>query len=148
MPPRGDNDHSPSFWTGQLPCETQSGGLVLLLAEDEPLIQMMTQDALEAAGYHVIAVGNGADAERALAGRDFAALITDIRLGPGPDGWQLAQRARELYPTLPVVYATANNAAQWPVHGVADSILVQKPYSGREIVASVAVLLQGPAGHG
>jgi DNA-binding response OmpR family regulator len=118
-----------------------SAETILLLVEDEPLILMMTQDALEAAGYRVIAVGNVADAERALAGDSLAGLITDIQLGPGPDGWELAERARAFDPSLPVVYATANNAAQWPIHGVADSVLVQKPYSAAEIVASVAALL-------
>jgi DNA-binding response OmpR family regulator len=129
------------------PRHTHSSQHILLVVEDEPLIQMMTQDALEAAGYRVIVVGNGLDAERALSGGDFAALITDIRLGSGPDGWELGQRAREHCPDLPVVYATGNNPSQWPLHGVAHSVLVQKPYSAAEIVASVGGLLNGPAGH-
>lgn len=141
------SDLPPRQWASIAQRHTHSSHPILLLVEDEPLIQMMTQDALETAGYRVIVVGNGLDAERALTGRDFAALITDIRLGSGLDGWELAQRARELYPDLPVVYATGNNPAQWPVHGVADSVLVQKPYSEAEIVASVGFLLNGPAGY-
>ncbi len=141
------SDLPPLQWASIGPCHTHSSQLILLLVEDEPLIQMMTQDALEAAGYGVIAVGNAVDAERSLAKCEVAGLITDIRLGSGPDGWELAQRARELYPTLPVIYATGNNAAQWPVHGVADSVLVQKPYSSAEIVAGIALLLDGSAGH-
>jgi DNA-binding response OmpR family regulator len=126
----------------------QRTGPVLLVVEDEPLILMMTQDALEASGYRVIAVGNGADAELALAGRSIAGLITDIRLGSGPNGWELAERARELEPTLPVVYATADKAAHWPVHGVTDSIMLQKPFSAAEIVSSVRAVLEGQTERG
>jgi CheY-like chemotaxis protein len=117
------------------------GNTLVLLAEDEPLIQMMMQDALEAAGYAVVAASTGAEAEAALASLPVCGLITDVRLGAAPDGWTLARHAREMNPHLPVIYATGNTAAEWPVQGVCDSVLIEKPYASEQVVSAIGALL-------
>jgi hypothetical protein len=43
----------------------------------------------------------------------FNGLITDINLGKGPDGWEVARRAREFIPTLLVVYMSGHGAVDW-----------------------------------
>jgi len=117
--------------------------VTLLLAEDEPLVLLSTQDALEAGGYRVLPATSGAEAldilEREI--ERISGLITDVRLGEGPDGWELARRARELRPDLPVVYATADGATDWPVQGVPHSLLIQKPYSPAQPVTCISTLL-------
>ena len=45
-------------------------------------------------------------------------MLTDIRLGAGPDGWSVANRARELNPDMPLVYMSGDSAHQWTEHGV------------------------------
>jgi hypothetical protein len=37
-------------------------------------------------------------------------MITNISLGVGADGWDVARRARELTPELPVVYMSGASA--------------------------------------
>ncbi|HWH17807.1 MAG TPA: response regulator [Allosphingosinicella sp.] len=117
--------------------------ILLLLAEDEPLILLATQDALQSGGYSVVAAENGTEALAALESRieELSGLITDIRLGPGPDGWELARRARELKPDLPVLYATADSAHDWPVQGVPKSLVIQKPYAPAQALTAISTLL-------
>jgi DNA-binding response OmpR family regulator len=88
---------------------------MLLLVEDEPLIQLDLKDALTEAGFEVVEVTDGgkalaeldADAER------FQAVVTDIRLGAGPNGWEVGRHARELVPTMAVIYMSGDSADDW-----------------------------------
>ncbi len=66
-------------------------GVLLLVVEDEPLILLSVQDALEAGGYTVLTAAHGAEAIQVLDNRsgEISGLLTDIKLGTGPDGWQL-----------------------------------------------------------
>src|SRR4051812_27890350 len=86
---------------------------VVLLVEDEPLVLLVAQDALEAGGYKVVPVQISSEALDVLDSRigELSGLVTDIRLPGGPDGWEIARHARELKPDLPVVYTTADSAA-------------------------------------
>ena len=120
---------------------------VLLLVEDEHLILMVAEEALEAGGYAVIVAGDGAEALSTLNARsgEFAGLITDVRLGAGPDGWEVARHARELQADLPIVYMTGDSAADWPVNGVPNSIVVQKPFAPAQLVTAVSTLITAVA---
>jgi CheY-like chemotaxis protein len=115
----------------------------LLVVEDEPLILVAAQDALEAGGFQVVAAGDGAEGLRLLGERigDIAGLITDIRLGGGHSGWDLARHARSLRPELPIVYTTGDSAHEWPVKGVPKSILIQKPYADAQLLTAISGLL-------
>ena len=69
-------------------------------------------------------------------------LVLDIKLGTdGIKGWDVARRARAVNPALPVVYITGGNADEWSVHGVPDSILLNKPFAPAQLVTAVAQLL-------
>jgi CheY-like chemotaxis protein len=116
---------------------------ILLLVEDDPLVMLVAQEALESGGYTVVSVAGGAEALAALdAGKtEFAGIVTDIRMGPGPDGWDVARHARELKPDVPVVYVSGDSAAEWPVHGVPKSVIVQKPYAPSQLLTAVSTLM-------
>ena len=120
-----------------------SNEILLLLAEDEPLVLLSTQDALEGGGFTVVTAVNGTEAVALVERRieDFAGIITDIRLGEGPSGWEVATRARELKPDIAVVYATADSAHEWSAHGVPKSVMVQKPYAAAQIITAISTLL-------
>ena len=64
-------------------------------------------------------------------------LITDINLGPPPSGWDVARRARELNEGLAVVYVSGDSAHGWTLHGVPQSLLLQKPFTATQIVAAL-----------
>ena len=43
----------------------------------------------------------------------FKGLITDIRLGNGQSGWEVAKHLRQANPTIPVVYMSGDSAIHW-----------------------------------
>ena len=70
----------------------------------------------------------------------FRAVATDIKLGPGPDGWEIARCVRELVPTMPVVYMTGDTAQEWASKGVPGSIILAKPFAPAQLVTAIATL--------
>jgi DNA-binding response OmpR family regulator len=59
----------------------------------------------------------------------------------GPSGWEIGRRARELTPTLPVIYMSGDSAHEWSAHGVPQSIMLQKPFALAQLVTAVTTLL-------
>lgn len=116
---------------------------IVLVVEDKPLIGLTVQDALGEAGYDVRLMAQSVDALHELesAAEVHSALVTDIRLQGGKDGWQVARRARELNPTLPVVYMSGDSALDHSSQGVPQSIMVQKPFAAAQIVTAVSTLI-------
>jgi CheY-like chemotaxis protein len=116
---------------------------IILLVEDEPLVLLVAQDALEAGGFTVLPVQTASEALSALDSKsaDLSGLVTDIRLPGGADGWEIARHARELRADLPVVYTTADSASEWPAQGVPNSVVIQKPYAGAQLLTAISTLM-------
>jgi CheY-like chemotaxis protein len=117
--------------------------IVVLVAEDEPTIKMVMEVALTDGGFSVLTAGSGADAMELLESRpeELRALVTDIRLGMGPDGWDLAHRARELNGQIAVVYVTGDSVDDWPANGVPKSVVIQKPFAEAQLLTALSTLL-------
>ncbi|HWI86389.1 MAG TPA: response regulator [Sphingomonas sp.] len=116
----------------------------LLLVEDGPLALLSAQAALEEAGHRVIAARHGMSALLAL-DQPLSAIITDIRL-PGPfDGWQLARKAREAWPGIPVIYVSGDGMG-WSQQGVPGSVLLQKPFASALLIRALADLMRQSGG--
>jgi hypothetical protein len=49
--------------------------------------------------------------------------------------------ARELDPTVPVIYMTGTDGGEWASKGVPNSVLLSKPFAPAQIVTAVASLL-------
>ncbi|HKT15761.1 MAG TPA: response regulator [Allosphingosinicella sp.] len=114
----------------------------LLLVEDEPLVAMSLADALEESGFRVSLCGTGFDALNYIEMEDsIAAVVTDIRLGNGPDGWEVARRAREHFPGATIIYITGDSAAEYSTEGVPKSVILQKPFPTAQLVNAVSSLL-------
>ncbi len=115
----------------------------LLYVEDEILIQAMLMQDLEEAGFVVIVSSSGLDA-LAILQKDHARLqgvITDINLGTGPDGWEVARTARELRSGLPIVYVSAASEQEWTSMGVPASVMIAKPFVPAQVVVAISSLL-------
>lgn len=115
----------------------------LLLVEDEVLVQEMLATEFTDSGFELVVAGDG---DRALAELDadatrFKAIITDIELGKGPDGWDVARRARELVADMPVVYITGAGGHDWSSKGVPDSVVISKPFAPAQLSTAVATLI-------
>ena len=101
--------------------------ILVFLVDDEPSIQDLVEDALEDGGFAVVKARSGTEAISKLEaeGSEFRALISDVYLGPGPTGWDVARRARELNESLPVVYMSGGNGHEWAAQGVPTASLFQ-----------------------
>ena len=71
----------------------------------------------------------------------FVALLTDVRLASDASGWDVARRARELSPAMPIVYLTGDSAADWASQGVPNSVLITKPFALAQVVTAISSLL-------
>ena len=120
-----------------------SSEILVFVVDDEPLIIENVQHALEDAGYAVTSATSGDDAITLLESRahDFRALVTDVNLPGKVTGWDIAHRARELNPSVPVVYMTGGAAHDWSANGVPASVLLTKPFALSQIVTAVTQLM-------
>jgi len=116
---------------------------IILVIEDEDAIQAIVEDALAEGGFEIAAVKTGEEAVTLLKGGEmpYQCLVTDVNLLGRLDGWEVARAAREIDPHFPVVYMTGGAADKWPVLGVPNSILLQKPFAPAQVVAAVSQLL-------
>lgn len=117
--------------------------ILLLLVEDQALIVHMLEDALSEAGFQCVVAKDGGSAFKEIEGdiARFSGVITDINLGRGPDGWNVARRARELSPEIPIIYMTGAASEEWAAHGVPNSIMVHKPFVAAQIITAITSLL-------
>ncbi|WP_268796632.1 response regulator [Pseudomonas huanghezhanensis] len=99
----------------------------LLVVEDDAIVRMLIVDVLEELEYTVLEAADGAEALSYLDNSNTVIdlLMTDKGL-PDMDGIELAQKARELRPLLPVLFASgyAEN-----IDAPADMHVIGKPFS-------------------
>lgn len=117
--------------------------VLVLLVDDEHLIRDLMQITLEDAGFSVVSAIDGEQAIRTISSRtdEICALLTDVRLGEGASGWEVARHARHLKPDIPVVYMTGDSGADWAAEGVPKSVLLQKPFAPAQAITAIATLL-------
>jgi len=117
--------------------------LPILIVEDDFFITEMVRTALAEGGFQSEVATSGEQAIPLLEDKhsEYRALVTDINLQGKLTGWDVAKRARELGPDIPVVYMTGAAAEEWPSHGVPKSVLLQKPFAPAQIVTAISQLL-------
>jgi CheY-like chemotaxis protein len=110
----------------------------VLLVEDNFLLNMECCEFLRESGMSVTEAYCAAAAFEVLdrPGR-LSGLVTDIDLGVGPDGFEVARRARAAYPDIPVVYISGTAGARCASEGVAGSEFVAKPLHPRQILEAL-----------
>lgn len=116
--------------------------ILVLIVEDDALILLEIEAALQDGGYssHSEASGEGA-IDKLETEPSVRALITDINLQRETSGWDVARRARELFPDLPVIYVTSVAAEEWTSQGVPKSVLISKPFAPAQITTAISQLL-------
>ena len=79
--------------------------LMILLADDDPLVRNVIAEEIREAGHQVVAVRSGQEALASLANDAFDILLVDYAM-PGMMGLETAARAREALPKLPIAILT------------------------------------------
>jgi CheY-like chemotaxis protein len=119
----------------------------ILIVEDEALILMVAQDAMESAGFEVVTADDGPGALALLAQHParFDGLITDYNLGSAVTGRDVIEAMRRVQPKAPIILASAFPDAvpnEWRWHHNVE--LLMKPYRPSQL-AEMAVSLLRPA---
>jgi DNA-binding response OmpR family regulator len=119
---------------------------VILVAEDDQALQSFLEETLNEAGFDAAIAASGEEAVTLLAGqKEYRGLVTDINLVGSMDGWAVAERAREIDHTFPVIYMSGAHAEDWAVKGVPNSVMLAKPFAPPQLVTALAQLLNaGP----
>lgn len=114
----------------------------LLVVEDDDIVRMLMVEVLDDLGYKVIEAEDATAALRVLEdpSQTLALMMTDVGL-PDMRGEELAGKARELRPLLPVLFAS----------GYADSLtvpegmhMIGKPFSIDQLRDTVVGILGNP----
>ena len=101
----------------------------ILFVEDNRISSLLNCLVLREVGYDVIEAFCAEEALEIIDKHEpLSALITDINLGIGGDGFDVARHARAAYPRLPVVFISAAAAARFALEGVERSEFIDKPF--------------------
>jgi len=118
----------------------------LLLVDDDPRLRELLQRYLEAQGFSVKGVGDGAQLRQALDRGHFDLIVLDLML-PDESGLDICRRLRGQGDNTPVLMLTAKGDEIDRIVGLeigADDYL-PKPVSPRELLARIrAVLRRAP----
>ena len=78
----------------------------VLVVEDDPFLRDLLAVALERNGFVVETAASAADAKRVFSRGDHDAVMLDVSLGPGLNGFDLAHILRSQSPNVAIVFLT------------------------------------------
>ncbi len=119
----------------------------VLVVEDDPMIGRAVSDGLQADGYAVDWVRDGAAAELTLKHGPYDLAVLDIGL-PGKDGLEVLKALRRAHIDVPVLIITARDAVADRIAGLdhgADDYLV-KPFDLDELLARARAVVRRRSG--
>jgi signal transduction histidine kinase len=111
-------------------------GASILVVEDDDFVRESMVLQLEAFGHMVTQAADGEAALRALQHARPDLVITDY-LMPGITGAELMQRARQVFPGIPMIIATGYADMHAIEQVLGDDILLRKPFELAELALSV-----------
>ena len=110
----------------------------ILFVEDSIILTLVNCEILREQGFDVVEVNNASAAFEVIdAHEPLSALMTDVDLGPGADGFEIARGARAAYPHLPVVFMSGTAAARHSSEGVGGSEFIAKPFHPQQMLAAL-----------
>jgi CheY-like chemotaxis protein len=105
----------------------------ILVADDNPSFAVLLRATLEEEGYEVVIASTGLAAVAAMAQHDVGLAVLDV-LMPGISGDAVAERLRQVDPTLPVLLMTGSDGDFAAGSGLP---ILRKPFPQEELVAAV-----------
>jgi len=116
-----------------------SGGLRVLVVDDEDYVRELLLDILEREGCEVVAASEGREALQLFERQHFDAVLTDVGL-PGMSGWELARYIRDRNSSVPLAIITGwgDTVSAEEQHEAQADWVVAKPFSVERITSLVA----------
>lgn len=115
----------------------------MLLVDDDPDLRAVLSEVLRHAGFHALPAINADDALKKAIHKAPDLLVTDLDLGEGLSGIELAAVLRRRWPRLPVVYISGRN---WLMkdHVFDDrEVFLAKPFRQHELVEAIHAVRHG-----
>jgi CheY-like chemotaxis protein len=119
----------------------------ILIVEDDPQLRPVLVRLLRHAGYDVAETASGSAALRFWRESGADLVLTDIQMAE-MNGIELVLQLRAEAPALPVV--AMSGIGRWDFEALRDAHLLgavgilQKPFTGQELIAAVAAALSSP----
>lgn len=79
----------------------------VVVVEDDAFLRSLLADSLEKSGFDVSTAASAADAKRIIRVVDPDAVVLDIDLGPGPNGFDIADNLRKAAKDVAIVFLTS-----------------------------------------
>lgn len=111
----------------------------ILVVEDQRDVRTIAARFLRALGYQVLAAADAREAQALLTAHpEIDLLFSDVVLGNGPDGVDLADAARRLRPRIGVLLTSGYPAGDDPGHSRTQAYpLLRKPYRREQLLDAV-----------
>ena len=124
------------------PTHLAAAKTTVLVVEDEPTVRDLVERYLRTAGYDVLVANDPLHALEISRTRSIDLLVTDVVM-PVMGGDVLAQRLRELQPTVRVLYISGYpDDARTGVPRVSNSVLLPKPFTPQVLVREVGAMFE------
>ncbi|WP_183951120.1 response regulator [Sphingomonas pseudosanguinis] len=115
----------------------------IMVVDDQFLLLLHTQFALEDAGYQVVQASSADEALRMLdSNPGISAIFTDVVMPGSLDGAALAARVRDSHPHVTVI-VTSGEPGYDPATLPAEVRFLPKPYTGHEVIRLIGDLSAG-----
>jgi two-component system, cell cycle sensor histidine kinase and response regulator CckA len=124
----------------------QNSDFTILVVDDEKSILDLVSMLLEREGYRVLLAGHSDEALLKLDGfhQDVHLLLTDLRMDPYMDGFELAKCVRLLRPAISVLYISgfSENIMVNQEVAAGKAIFLAKPFSISELLEKIQSILK------
>ena len=105
--------------------------ICLLLVEDDVLVRTTVAMMLEDEGFHVVEAATAAEAQGLIqGGLDASVMVTDVDLGAGPSGPELADWLHGQRPDLSIIFITGRTASLAGRRRDDREAMLPKPFEG------------------
>lgn len=128
---------------GKLACRMATGGVTVLVVDDEPSLRLLCRVNLELEGYRVLEGATLGEARTLLETEPVNVLILDVHIG-NEDGRDLLEELRAQESGVKIAMLTGSADVTMGRFESADMVL-PKPFEPRELLAAVRELSQGAA---
>ena len=122
------------------------GSESVLVVEDDPDVRAAVVETMEDLGYAVDQAANPDEAFGILKRRDIDVLFTDVVMPGTMRSTELAQRARELRPSIKVLFTSGYSESAVMHQGRLEAgvQLITKPYKRHQLARRLRILIDGP----